>query len=162
MKYFSLNNPRHQSNFEDAVIKGIAPDRGLYFPERIEKLKKSFIDNLNSLSKTEIALEVINSYVGNEIPDAHLTEIVKKTLDFNFPVVPVEQNIGTLELFHGPTLAFKDVGARFMAGCLGYFVKKGNVGGVTVLVAMSGDTGGAVANVVLGGDRITGVINHLK
>lgn len=162
MKYFSLNNPRHQSNFENAVIKGIAPDRGLYFPERIEKLKKSFIDNLNSLSKTEIALEVINSYVGNEIPDAHLTEIVEKTLDFNFPVVPVEQNIGTLELFHGPTLAFKDVGARFMAGCLGYFIKKGNVGEVTVLVATSGDTGGAVANGFLGVDGIKVVILYPK
>src|SRR5690606_41528791 len=118
--------------------------------------------SLSALSKTEIALEVIQSYVGNEIPAEHLLDIIEKTLDFDFPVVPIEENIQTLELFHGPTLAFKDVGARFMAGCLGYFVKKGNVGGVTVLVAMSGDTGGAVANVVLGGDRITGVINHLK
>ncbi len=162
MKYFSLNNHSHISNFEDAVIKGIAPDRGLYFPEKIDKLKKGFIENLNSLSKTEIALEVINSYVGNEIAAAHLSGIVEKTLDFDFPVVPVEENMGTLELFHGPTLAFKDVGARFMAGCLGYFVKKGNVGEVTVLVATSGDTGGAVANGFLGVKGINVVILYPK
>lgn len=162
MKYFSLNNHKHFSNFENAVINGIAPDRGLYFPEKIEKLYKDFIKNLNSLSRTEIALEVINSYVGDEIPATHLSEIIEKTLDFEFPVVPVEENISSLELFHGPTLAFKDVGARFMAGCLGYFVKKGNVGEVTVLVATSGDTGGAVANGFLGVKGINVVILYPK
>src|SRR5690606_33715434 len=146
MKYFSLNNRNHLSNFENAVIKGIAQDRGLYFPERVEKLKESFIKSLGTLSKTEIALKVIHSYVGDEIPADHLLDIIEKTLDFDFPVVPIEENIQTLELFHGPTLAFKDVGARFMAGCLSYFVKKGNIGEITVLVATSGDTGGAVAN----------------
>ncbi len=162
MRYFSLNNHNHFANFENAVINGIAPDRGLYFPEKIEKLNKDLIKNLNSLSKTEIALEVINSYVGDEIPAAHLSEIIEKTLDFDFPVVPVEENISSLELFHGPTLAFKDVGARFMAGCLGYFVKKGNVGEVTVLVATSGDTGGAVANGFLGVEGIKVVILYPK
>ncbi len=162
MKYFSLNNHSHFSNFEDAVINGIAPDRGLYFPEQVQKLNDGFIKELNSLSKSEIALEVIKPYVGNEIPTSHLSDIIEKTLDFDFPVIPVEENIGTLELFHGPTLAFKDVGARFMAGCLGYFVKKGNVGEVTVLVATSGDTGGAVANGFLGVEGIKVVILYPK
>ncbi|HSI69126.1 MAG TPA: threonine synthase [Gillisia sp.] len=162
MKYFSLNNHSHFANFETAVINGIAPDKGLYFPEKVEKLKKDFFENLSSLSKIEIALEVIKPYVGGEIPVAHLADIVEKTLDFEFPVVPVEENICALELFHGPTLAFKDVGARFMAGCLGYFVKKGNVGEVTVLVATSGDTGGAVANGFLGVEGIKVVILYPK
>ena len=162
MKYFSLNNRNHFSNFENAVIKGIAPDRGLYFPERVEKLKKDFIKGLGSLSKTEIALEVIHSYVGDEIPPEHLLDILEKTLDFDFPAVPVENNISSLELFHGPTLAFKDVGAHFMAGCLGYFLKKGNAGEVTVLVATSGDTGGAVANGFLGVKGIQVVILYPK
>lgn len=162
MKYFSLNNRSHLSNFENAVIKGIAPDRGLYFPERVEKLKESFIRSLGTLSKTEIALEVIHAYVGDEIPADHLWDIIEKTLDFDFPVVPIEENIQTLELFHGPTLAFKDVGARFMAGCLGYFVKKGNVGEITVLVATSGDTGGAVANGFHGVEGIQVVILYPK
>lgn len=158
MKYYSLNNRSHLSSFENAVIKGIAPDRGLYFPTKVEKLEEVFIKNLSSLSKNEVALEVIGSYVGDEIPPAHLSDIIEKTLDFDFPVVPIEENIGCLELFHGPTLAFKDVGARFMAGCLEYFVQKGNVGEVTVLVATSGDTGGAVANGFLGKDGIKVVI----
>lgn len=158
MKFFSLNNHKHFSSFENAVLKGIAPDGGLYFPEKVERLKEGFLKNLNSLSKKEIGLEVIKSYVGDEIPISYLSEIVDKTLDFEFPVVPLEENICTLELFHGPTLAFKDVGARFMAGCLGYFIKKGNVGKVTVLVATSGDTGGAVANGFLGVEGINVVI----
>lgn len=162
MKYFSLNNHSHFSSFENAVINGIAPDRGLYFPEKVQKLNDGFIKELNSLSKYDIALEVIKPYVGNEISISHLSDILEKTLDFDFPVVPVEENIGTLELFHGPTLAFKDVGARFMSGCLGYFVKKGNVGEVTVLVATSGDTGGAVANGFLGVEGIKVVILYPK
>lgn len=162
MKYFSLNNRSHTTNFENAVINGIAPDRGLYFPEKVEILRKDFIENLGTLSKTEIALEVIEPYLGGEIPAAHLSGIIEKTLDFDFPIVPVEENISSLELFHGPTLAFKDVGARFMAGCLGYFVKKGNVGELTVLVATSGDTGGAVANGFLGVEGINVVILYPK
>lgn len=162
MKYFSLNNRIHTTNFENAVINGIASDRGLYFPEKVEILRKDFIENLDTLSKTEIALEVIEPYVGGEIPAAHLSGIIEKTLDFDFPIVPVEENISSLELFHGPTLAFKDVGARFMAGCLGYFVKKGNVGELNVLVATSGDTGGAVANGFLGVEGINVVILYPK
>lgn len=162
MKYFSLNNRSHLSNFENAVLKGIAPDRGLYFPEKVEKLQESFIKSLGTLSKTEIALEVIQSYVGDEIPADHLWRILEKTLAFDFPAVPVERNISSLELFYGPTLAFKDVGAHFMAGCLGYFLKKGNTGEVTVLVATSGDTGGAVANGFLGVEGIRVVILYPK
>ncbi|PTX42650.1 threonine synthase [Christiangramia gaetbulicola] len=162
MKYFSLNNREHTSNFEDAVVRGLAPDKGLYFPEEIVKLPASFFQELNKLDKTEIAFNAIQKYVGAEIPDSELMDIIDETLDFEFPVVDVEENIGSLELFHGPTLAFKDVGARFMAGSLGYFIKKGNLGKVTVLVATSGDTGGAVANGFLGVDGIDVVILYPK
>lgn len=163
MRYFSLNNKEHFSNFENAVLKGLAPDKGLYFPEKIHKLSEGFIKDLPKLSKTEIAFEAIKSYVGEEIPENSLKEIIEKALDFEFPVVPVEENVGTLELFHGPTLAFKDVGAGFMAGCLGYFIKKGNnKNKVTVLVATSGDTGGAVANGFLGVEGIDVVILYPK
>ncbi|TBW26426.1 threonine synthase [Gramella sp. KN1008] len=162
MKYFSLNNRDHVSNFENAVIRGLAPDKGLYFPEEIVKLPESFFKKLPELSKTEIAFEAIRDYVGSEIPDDALEEIINTTLDFEFPVVKVKEGIGSLELFHGPTLAFKDVGARFMAGSLGYFIKKGNIGNVTVLVATSGDTGGAVANGFLGVEGIDVVILYPK
>lgn len=162
MKYFSLNNREHTSNFENAVIRGLAPDKGLYFPVEIPGLPDSFFQDLQDLNKFEIAFEVIKAYVGNEIPDEALKEIIETTLDFDFPVVPVKRNIGSLELFHGPTLAFKDVGARFMAGCLGYFIKKDNLGKVTVLVATSGDTGGAVANGFLGVEGIDVVILYPK
>ena len=162
MKYFSLNNREHTSNFENAVIRGLAPDKGLYFPEETVRLPDSFFEDIKDLNKFEIAFEVIKDYVGNEIPDAALREIIETTLDFDFPVVPVRENIGSLELFHGPTLAFKDVGARFMAGCLGYFIKKDNPGKVTVLVATSGDTGGAVANGFLGVEGIDVVILYPK
>lgn len=162
MKYFSLNNRDHISNFENAVIRGLAPDKGLYFPEEIVKLPEPFFKKLSELSKTEIAFEVIKDYVGGEIPDNELEAIIDKTLDFEFPVAKVKEGIGSLELYHGPTLAFKDVGARFMAGCLGYFIKKGNIGNVTVLVATSGDTGGAVANGFLGVEGIDVVILYPK
>ncbi|MDX1543328.1 MAG: threonine synthase [Christiangramia sp.] len=162
MKYFSLNNREHISNFENAVIRGLAPDKGLYFPEEIVKLPETFIKNLPELNKTEIAFEAIKDYVGSEIPDNELEKIINETLDFDFPVVDVKEGVGSLELFHGPTLAFKDVGARFMAGSLGYFIKKGNIGNVTVLVATSGDTGGAVANGFLGVEGIDVVILYPK
>ncbi len=162
MKYFSLNNKEHISSFEDAVIRGLAPDKGLYFPERIVSLSKDFFEHLDGLSKKEIAFRAIKEYIGKEIPDSDLQDIIEKTLDFNFPVVEVEEGISSLELFHGPTLAFKDVGARFMAGCLEYFAKKGNIGNVTVLVATSGDTGGAVANGFLGVEGIDVVILYPK
>lgn len=162
MKYFSLNNRNLLSNFEDAVIKGIAPDKGLYFPEMVPRLPREFFKNLNSFNKEEIALKAIEPFIGNEIPMGDLAGIVEKTLDFDFPVVPVSENCASLELFHGPTMAFKDVGARFMAGCLAYFIKKGNIAELTVLVATSGDTGGAVANGFLGVKGIDVVILYPK
>ncbi|MFD1096306.1 threonine synthase [Salegentibacter chungangensis] len=162
MRYFSLNNRKHSASFEQAVVKGLAPDKGLYFPEKIPHLSSGFFKKLDKLSKTEIAFEAIKDFVGDEISEAALLDIIDETLDFEFPVVPVEKDIGTLELFHGPTLAFKDVGARFMAGSLGYFIKKGNLGKITVLVATSGDTGGAVANGFLGVEGIDVVILYPK
>ncbi|HZJ36058.1 MAG TPA: threonine synthase [Gillisia sp.] len=162
MEYFSLNNKTLSSTFENAVLKGLAPDKGLYFPKEIKKLPASFFEGIKSLSKTEIAFEVIKNFIGNEIPEAELKKIIETTLDFDFPLVKLNENISILELFHGPTLAFKDVGAKFMAGSLGYFIKKGNLGKVTVLVATSGDTGGAVANGFLGVDGIDVVILYPK
>lgn len=157
MNYYSLNHKAPKSSFKDAVIKGIAPDRGLYFPESITPLPKSFFDNLEALSYSEIAFETIKQFVSPEIPEAVLKTIVEETLAFDFPVVNLNENISTLELFHGPTMAFKDVGARFMARCLGYF-NQNNDKEVTVLVATSGDTGGAVANGFLGVKGVNVVI----
>ncbi len=162
MKYFSLNNKSHRTTFENAVVEGLAPDKGLYFPEEIVQLPTAFFDDLESLSKTEIAYTVIKNYIGDEIPKPDLLDIIEHTLDFDFPVISLEKNIQILELFHGPTKAFKDVGARFMAGCLGYFIKKSNLGKITVLVATSGDTGGAVANGFLGVEGIDVVILYPK
>ncbi|WP_417886186.1 threonine synthase [Zunongwangia sp.] len=162
MNYFSLNNRSHSSSFENAVIRGLAPDKGLYFPEHIEKLPDSFFEKLPDLPQTEVAYQAIKQFVGDEIPEKDLKEIIATTLDFEFPVVHVKDNVYTLELFHGPTLAFKDVGARFMAGSLGYFITKNEVGKVTVLVATSGDTGGAVANGFLGVEGIDVVILYPK
>lgn len=162
MNYFSLNNRTNTSTFENAVIRGIAPDKGLYFPQEIPSLEKDFFSRIDDLSAEEIGYEVIKGFIGEEIPEEALKEIISQTLDFEFPVVPVKDQIGVLELFHGPTLAFKDVGARFMAGCLGYFVRKNQLGKVTVLVATSGDTGGAVANGFLGVEGIEVVILYPK
>ncbi len=149
MQYYSLNNKAPKVSFSEAVIKGLAPDRGLYFPESITPLPASFFENIENLDKVEIAYQAIRQFVGDEIPEKELKEILKDVLDFDFPVIDFKENIGTLELFHGPTMAFKDVGARFMARCLGYF-NRNNENHVTVLVATSGDTGGAVANGFLG------------
>ncbi|WBL26951.1 threonine synthase [Zunongwangia sp. HGR-M22] len=162
MNYFSLNNRSHSSSFENAVIRGLAPDKGLYFPENIEKLPDSFFEKLPDLPQTEVAYQAIKQFVGDEIPEKELKEIIATTLDFEFPIVHIKDNVYTLELFHGPTLAFKDVGARFMAGSLGYFITKNEVGKVTVLVATSGDTGGAVANGFLGVEGIDVVILYPK
>lgn len=145
MQYFSLQNKQHQVNFETAVVQGLAPDRGLYFPEQIPSLDKDFISHLQDYTDHEIGLNVIRPFVGDEIPEAALKKIVADTLHFPFPVQKVTGHTYALELFHGPTLAFKDVGARFMAGCLGYF-RRNATQPVTVLVATSGDTGGAVAH----------------
>lgn len=145
MQYYSLQNNQHRVSFREAVIRGLAPDKGLYFPVEIPKLEKDFIERLDEYDPQYIARKVIQPFVGNDIPVQALTQIIRETLTFPFPLREVEEQVYALELFHGPTLAFKDVGARFMAGCLGYF-RKDEVKPVTVLVATSGDTGGAVAS----------------
>jgi threonine synthase len=145
MLYYSTNNLSPKVDFKDATIKGLAPDKGLYFPEMIPQLEKDFISKINSYSKEEIAFKVIEPFVGDTIPKYELERIVAETINFDFPLVKVEENIFSLELYHGPTLAFKDVGARFMSRCLGYFMQHADKK-ITVLVATSGDTGGAVAN----------------
>ena len=149
MKYYSLNRIAPKVSFQEAVIQGLAPDKGLYFPESISKLPQRFFDSIENLSNDEIAFEVIKQFVGNEIPKKDLRSIISETLSFDFPLVKIEENIYSLELFHGPTMAFKDVGARFMSRCLAYF-NKGKILNNTVLVATSGDTGGAVASGFLG------------
>lgn len=149
MNYYSLNNKNHKVTFQEAVIKGLAPDRGLYFPETISPLPDSFFQNIETFSNEEIAFEAIKQFVGDEIPETELKKIITETLCFDFPCIPVEDNVFSLELFHGPTMAFKDVGARFMSRCLGYFNRNTDKK-VTVLVATSGDTGGAVASGFLG------------
>jgi threonine synthase len=149
MNYYSLNNNDIKVSFQEAVIQGLAPDKGLYFPETITKLSKSFFETIETLSNEEIAFEVIQQFIGNEIPDIVLKKIIAETLCFDFPCEQIEENIYSLELYHGPTMAFKDVGARFMSRCLAYFnVDKDQKN--TVLVATSGDTGGAVASGFLG------------
>ena len=149
MNYYSLNKIAPISTFKNSVIKGLAPDKGLYFPESITPLPASFFDTIEHLTNETIAYETIKQFVLPEIPEDDLKQIVSETLSFDFPVVTLTNSISTLELFHGPTMAFKDVGARFMARCLGYFNKE-NTQEVTVLVATSGDTGGAVAHGFLG------------
>ena len=145
MYYRSLNGKSKKVNFETAVKNGLAKDGGLYFPENVKPLDSNFIKNIGNYSNFEIGNKVIKQFIGDSINKNDLKEILSKTIDFNFPVVKLEKNIYSLELFHGPTLAFKDVGARFMANCLGYFNKnKSKLN--TVLVATSGDTGAAVAN----------------
>lgn len=149
MLYYSLNGKSPKVNFKDAAISGQAPDGGLYFPEYIPLLDKEFFENIDQYSNEEIAFQVIAPFVGDAIPENDLRKIVADTINFELPVVKVDQTIFSLELFHGPTLAFKDVGARFMSRCLGYFVRenpKEYKKKITVLVATSGDTGGAVAN----------------
>jgi threonine synthase len=162
MIYNSLNNKSEPAKFEEAVVRGIAPDRGLYFPEKIHRLPDSFFENIESKSIPDIAYDAIAPFLEGSIPELELKKIIFETLDFEFPVIPIHDNIGTLELFQGPTLAFKDVGARFMARCLGYFNKENSSQKVTVLVATSGDTGGAVANGFLGVSGIEVIILYPK
>lgn len=145
MKYYSTNKNSALASFKEATIKGQAPDKGLYFPETIPQVDKGLIGNIEELSNETIAFNVIKPYVGNEIEENDLLRIVSETVNFPIPLVKVNDQISSLELFHGPTLAFKDIGARFMSRCLGYFLKDEEKK-VTVLVATSGDTGGAVAN----------------
>jgi len=157
MNYYSLNHQSPKVSFAEAALRGQAPDKGLYFPESIPTLPADFINNIKHYSKEEIGFKVMKPYVGDSIPDDVLQEIVNQTINFDFPLVQVNENITSLELFHGPTLAFKDVGARFMSRCLGYF-NRNAYHHTTVLVATSGDTGGAVANGFLGVDGIDVVI----
>ncbi len=159
MKYYSTNGKAPQANLEKAVVKGLAEDRGLYMPEEIYKLPKEFFDDMKDLSFQDIAYNVASNFFGEDVDEDALQDLVFDTLSFDCPVVKVEDNIYALELFHGPTLAFKDVGARFMARLLQYFIRgerkeeKGERT-VNVLVATSGDTGSAVANGFLGVDGI--------
>lgn len=161
MRYYSLNNSSPLTSFKKAVQNGIAPDRGLYFPEKITPISKDFITNISDYSNEEIAYEVIKQFIGDEIPTNILKEIIKKTISFDFPVVNLDENIGSLELFHGPTMAFKDVGARFMSQCLEYF-NQNKTEDITVLVATSGDTGGAVASGFLNAKGVQVVILYPK
>ncbi len=158
MKYYSLNHNAPKVAFQEAVIQGLAQDKGLYFPEQIIPLSEAFFDSIEQRSNAEIAFEVIQQFVGDAIPNSVLKTIIEDTLCFDFPLVEVEQNIYALELYHGPTMAFKDVGARFMARCLAYFNKDKNDNKNTVLVATSGDTGGAVASGFLGVSGVEVVI----
>ena len=158
MNYYSTNGKAPQADLKKAVVKGLAEDRGLYMPERIEKLPKAFFDEMKNMSFQDIAYNVASNFFGEDVDADALQDIVFDTLSFDCPIVKVEDNIYALELFHGPTLAFKDVGARFMARLLQYFLRvapSGAVGGsVNVLVATSGDTGSAVANGFLGVEGI--------
>ena len=154
MKYYSTNQQAPIATLEKAVVKGLAEDKGLYMPEHIKPLPKEFFDNIENLSFQEIAYTVADAFFGEDVPAEDLKRIVYDTLSFDVPAVKVTDSIYSLELFHGPTLAFKDVGARFMARLLQYFLKKEGKGEVNVLVATSGDTGSAVANGFLGVDGI--------
>lgn len=154
MKYYSTNQQAPIATLEKAVVKGLAEDKGLYMPEHIKPLPKEFFDNIENLSFQEIAYTVADAFFGEDVPAEDLKRIVYDTLSFDVPAVKVTDSIYSLELFHGPTLAFKDVGARFMARLLQYFLKKEGKGQVNVLVATSGDTGSAVANGFLGVDGI--------
>ena len=155
MRYYSTNGTSPIADLHKAVVKGLAEDRGLYMPERIQKLPKAFFDNIQDMSFQEIAYNVASAFFGEDVDLDALKDIVYDTLSFDCPVVEIKDKIYTLELFHGPTLAFKDVGARFMARLLQYFIKQEGKGEqVNVLVATSGDTGSAVANGFLGVDGI--------
>ncbi|MDE6305718.1 MAG: threonine synthase, partial [Muribaculaceae bacterium] len=148
MQYYSTNHQSPDVSLQEAVTHGLAPDRGLYMPERIPVIPKAFFNNISEMSLPDIAYVVANTLFGEDIDSETLKNIVKDTLNFNIPLKHVTENRYVLELFHGPTLAFKDVGARFMARLLAHFNQKQNSEGkvVNVLVATSGDTGSAVAN----------------
>ncbi len=162
MEYYSLGKQSANVDFKIAAITGQAPDKGLYFPTTIPQLTAEQIERFKTLDKASLAFEVMRPYVGGTIDDASLKQICKETIDFDFPLVPITSNIKSLELFHGPTLAFKDVGARFMSRCLGYFSKTSPSNNNTVLVATSGDTGGAVANGFLGVAGVQVIILYPK
>ena len=154
MKYYSTNGKAPLATLHEAVVKGLAGDRGLYMPESIKKLPQSFFDNIERLSFQELSYVVAQAFFGDDVNEEDLKRIVYDTLSFDCPVAQVTDSIYSLELFHGPTLAFKDVGARFMARLLQYFIRQEGREQVNVLVATSGDTGSAVANGFLGVDGI--------
>ena len=169
MKYYSTNKTAPNASLEDTVIHGLAPDRGLYMPEEIQKLPAEFFQQLDQLCLQEIAFTVANSLFGQDIEADILHTIIQETFSFDIPAVEVEDNIYSLELFHGPTLAFKDVGARFMARLLQYFIRRKGQQPINVLVATSGDTGSAVANGFLGVEGIhvyvlypKGKVSHIQ
>jgi threonine synthase len=154
MKYYSTNKQSPSVSLQEAVTKGLAPDKGLYMPEKIKSLPDEFYKNIGNMSFQEMAYRVADAFFGEDIDPDTLKNMVYDTLNFDVPLVHVNDHIYSLELFHGPTLAFKDVGARFMARLLGYFIKKQGQSNINVLVATSGDTGSAVANGFLGVDGI--------
>jgi threonine synthase len=145
MQFYSTNKKSNSVSFKEATLLGQPSDKGLFFPEQISRFSEDFLANFKHLSKAETAFEMIKDYVGDEIPRERLFKICEETVDFNFPLVKVTDSISALELFHGETLAFKDVGARFMSRCLGHFAQNIKQK-IVVIVATSGDTGGAVAN----------------
>lgn len=145
MRYFSLNKQSPDVDFKEATIQGQAPDKGLYFPDHIPVIEKEYFENIEQYSNEDIAFRLMKPYVEGSLPDEELARIVGETINFPIPLEKVRDDIYALELFHGPTLAFKDVGARFMSRCLGYFARERSER-VVVLVATSGDTGGAVAH----------------
>ena len=155
MEYYSTNHQTRNVSLREAVVKGLAADRGLFMPERIPALPKAFFKNIGNLSLQEISYAVANTLFSEDMDSQELKNIVYDTLNFDIPLVHVNGDIYSLELFHGPTAAFKDVGARFMARLLGYFTRRDKSDGmVNVLVATSGDTGSAVANGFLGVDGV--------
>jgi threonine synthase len=161
VKYFSTKNKELQYSFKEAVIKGLAPDKGLFFPVQIPKLDEEFFKILPQLSLPEIGYEVAKHFVGNDLSEQELKDITTDALNFDIPLVKVEEGVYSLELFHGPTCAFKDVGARFMSRCLSAFAKKSKQE-VNILVATSGDTGSAVANGFLDIEGVNVIILYPK
>ncbi|MCA1590588.1 MAG: threonine synthase [Acidobacteria bacterium] len=161
MQYFSTNRKSPAADFEESVLSGQPDDKGLYFPESVPQLSRDFISSLDKKSNEQIAYEVIRPYVGGKIVDEALQQICAETISFSFPVVKISPRISALELFHGPTLAFKDVGARFMSRCLAYFSHDRGEKTV-VVVATSGDTGGAVAAGFHGMEAVEVVILYPK
>lgn len=157
MKYYSTNKKVTPVSFREAIFKGLPEDNGLYMPEEIPVLPPSFFEEIKTLSLPEIGFQVLSPFVGDEIPRDELAAIINDTLSFDIPLVRIKENTYALELFHGPTLAFKDVGARFLARCLSYFTKQEDKE-LTVLVATSGDTGSAVANGFFGVPNIKVII----
>lgn len=141
--FYSLKNIQEKSNFKEAIFNSLAIDGGLYFPDRIDKLNVDFLNNISNYSNYEIGYEIMKNFVDNSMNSSDLFDIIKKTINFDFKLIEVEKNIFSFELFHGPTLAFKDVGANFLANCLEYYSTEKKL---NILVATSGDTGAAVAN----------------